>query len=285
MQSKIYNQNIDENILIACPKCGRLSNSIKCYEFPDYTVFKRCEEHEEICCSGCMRKHILSKCFKFKFFFGCIVCIRIFRLLGTLLWSMVLLCMSYTKGHSDSVKKLIHEYGLKSGVSVDLKLLLKQYNDSKNNQNYKNIEFQPKSRSGFVTFWLWLVMVSSFLLSIICFYLFVTLRDAQPKWVIRLWLWLRSLLPDDFWIEVNIPLVFLMAFYASLVMFGGYHALLIWQKKGFWFLLWVRVAVFVMLMSYCDPILLFSLTFLPLIVLFLILQITKDGKSCWSQLS
>lgn len=97
------------NVPIECPCCGQLSDSVKCYSLPEYLVFigiyLAYSFKKEICCPRCMRKKILLRYFTYNI------------PLGNVLWAIVGLPMglwklysSYTKGHSDTVQKILAEH-------------------------------------------------------------------------------------------------------------------------------------------------------------------------------
>ena len=99
--------NLD-NVPVACPKCGRVSDSIKCYSVPNYILFlgiyAAYEFKKEVCCPHCMRKQIFIKYFTYNIVIGNFL----WLLMGlpTGLWK---LCSSFTKGHSETVKKILAE--------------------------------------------------------------------------------------------------------------------------------------------------------------------------------
>lgn len=97
-----------DNMSVACPKCGRVSDSIKCFSVPNYLLFigiyAAYEFKKEICCPQCMRKQIFIKYFTYNIIIGNFL----WLLMGlpTGIWK---LCSSYSKGHSDTVKKILIE--------------------------------------------------------------------------------------------------------------------------------------------------------------------------------
>lgn len=99
--------NID-NMPVACPKCGRVYDSIKCYSVPNYILFlgvyAAYEFKKEVCCPHCMRKQILIKYFTYNIIIGNFL----WFLMGlpTGIWKLI---SSYTKGHSDTVKQILAE--------------------------------------------------------------------------------------------------------------------------------------------------------------------------------
>mgnify|MGYP003309843602 CR=1 len=93
-------------ILVRCPECGRVSDSIKRYEMPHYFlclyVFATWKNIEFTCCPHCMRKHILIKCFTYN-----ILAANIVWPFYILPWGIILLIRSLTKGHSKEVQQII----------------------------------------------------------------------------------------------------------------------------------------------------------------------------------
>lgn len=94
------------NLPTACPKCGRVSDSIKCYSVPNYLVFlgvyAAYEFKKEVCCPACMRKRILIKYFTYNIIIGNFLWLMLGLPMG--IWK---LCSSFTKGHSKSVRAVI----------------------------------------------------------------------------------------------------------------------------------------------------------------------------------
>lgn len=123
-----------------------------------------------------------------------------------------------------------------------------------------------KDRNGFVTFWLWLGIIVNSLLTIFWFsHIFssVGLWDATPE-----------------------PLSSrIITFICSLLLTIGYIMLLCWLRPGFYLLVGVGVvesicfALFGMTMKVVLAVL------APLLILYLVLQCTKNGKTYWELLS
>lgn len=95
------------NMLIPCPECGRLSDSLKCFILPNYAVFvgiyAQWQSIQYICCPSCMRKHIGIKCFTYNI------------LLANLLWPVFILPWGVTQmirtcqhGHTKTVKQFFN---------------------------------------------------------------------------------------------------------------------------------------------------------------------------------
>lgn len=122
---------------------------------------------------------------------------------------------------------------------------------------------ETKKRHGFVTFWLWLLMISNAVFAIFMIY-------AATSSTMILSLILALLLP--------------------LLNIAGSILLLNWKKLGYWLILAVPFLYFLITIfshtsaSDALTVLVQDLIFVPL-VLFAILQIKKDGVSCWKQLN
>lgn len=96
---------MEETILVPCPHCGQLSDSIKRY--PVFTtlwflfIWAQYGETTYTCCPHCMRKFILSEgIFTWRIISG-----NFLWLIISLPLSLIELLFSYTRGHSRSVKK------------------------------------------------------------------------------------------------------------------------------------------------------------------------------------
>ena len=125
-------------------------------------------------------------------------------------------------------------------------------------------------RNGFVTFWLWLILIANVISAIRCAFVYYD----QSAWM-----------PSD------IQTILLVSGGASLFVAIGAIVLLNWKKAGFWMivlasllsdglLLWLesnyRIAF--------DSELMIISSIVGLLILFLVLRIKKNGLSCWSQL-
>lgn len=126
--------------------------------------------------------------------------------------------------------------------------------------------YQPKSRAGFVTFWLWLCIVVSILTTCVWIY------------------WLFSSI--GLWSATPEPMIQRVAtLVISLCMLGGYILLLNWRKEGFGILVGAQIISAVTFILDGQSILGLFQAIVPIVVLYLILQIPKNGRTCWSQLS
>lgn len=121
----------------------------------------------------------------------------------------------------------------------------------------------PRERNGFVSFWLWLCLVINVLFAIGYFALLFSDRGLfarQPE-----------------------PIAIRLAWFAlSLALVYGYWSLLKWRKLGWTILCAVAVLNSIVNIATTGPAGFLSL--LPLLILYLILQIRKNGISCWSWL-
>lgn len=123
-----------------------------------------------------------------------------------------------------------------------------------------------KDRNGFVTFWLWLGIIVNSLLTIFWFsFLFssVGLWDATPE-----------------------PMSSrVITFICSFLLTAGYIMLLLWLKSGFYLLVGVGVVESICFILSGMTIKVVLAVLSPLLVLYLILQCSKNGKTCWELLS
>lgn len=128
---------------------------------------------------------------------------------------------------------------------------------------------QIKERAGFTTFWLWLCMVVSAVMGIASFVgLFTGLGPLTAH--------------DPMFIRI-------FGFVLVWIIFYGYWSLLRWKKRGFTTLSVMAGINFVIILigSMVTGTLSFSV-FTPIfsiLILYVVLQIRKNGKSCWEQLS
>lgn len=126
--------------------------------------------------------------------------------------------------------------------------------------------FIPKERNGFVTFWLTACFIVNLLLS---FGYFALLFSSRGLW---------SGTPEP----LLLRLFWILGVIANTV---GYWMLLSWKKVGFNILIGAALANgFV---NFCISLSAFSIfiAFASIIILYFILQISKNGKTCWEQLS
>lgn len=125
------------------------------------------------------------------------------------------------------------------------------------------VKDSPKDRNGIVTFWLWLCIIVNSLLTIFWFcFLFSS---------VGLW----SATPEPMSIRIT-------TFICSILLTTGYIMLLKWLKSGFFLLLGVGVVESIL--SGLTLAVIFAKMF-PLLILYLVLQCSKNGKSCWELLS
>lgn len=134
--------------------------------------------------------------------------------------------------------------------------------------NKSPTDFSPKilkDRNGFVTFWLWLAIIVSTLITIFWFsHIFssVGLWDATPE-----------------------PLSSrIMTFTCSLLITIGYVMLICWLKPGFYLIVGVGVVESICFLLYGMTINVVIGIVVPLLALYLVLQCTKNGKTYWELL-
>ncbi|MDE7135949.1 MAG: hypothetical protein K2N91_04905, partial [Muribaculaceae bacterium] len=122
-----------------------------------------------------------------------------------------------------------------------------------------------KDRNGFVTFWLWLCIIVSFLTTVFWFcHLFSS---------------------EGVWTPIPGPLSSrIITFVSSLLLTIGYVMLLCWLKPGFYLLVCVRIVEFISLLLYGMAFKIAIITLAPLLILYLVLQCTKNGKTYWELL-
>lgn len=122
-----------------------------------------------------------------------------------------------------------------------------------------------KMRAGFTAFYLWLGIVVNSLLSLAYFATIFTQKGL--------------------WSAYDPMSSRIYGFVASAVLVIGYLALIKWKKIGFYIL--IIMGVFSLIMNlFAGGQVSFS-TFFPIVsmlVLYAVLQIKKNGKSCWEQL-
>lgn len=133
------------------------------------------------------------------------------------------------------------------------------------NKIAENTAIQVKMRSGFTVFYLWLGIVVNSLLSL------AYLATIFTK---------KSL-----WLAYDPMSSRIYGFVASAVLVIGYLELIKWKKIGFYTL--ITMGIFSLMMNmFAEGLVAFS-TFFPIVlmlVLYAVLQLKKNGKSCWEQL-
>ena len=157
---------------------------------------------------------------------------------------------------------------------------------------YNAVEY-PYERNGFVTFWLWLGIIGSIitlLLNLINPSLF---QPTDVQWLFR-----QSsslMLPKD--MIDSLSTIFTVIQWTSVICaIGacvGYMKLLSWRKSGFYIVVAANLIECVItilcysLNPYIGQLNYEILLGIPLVrcgILWIILQISKDGYSCWQQL-
>lgn len=124
----------------------------------------------------------------------------------------------------------------------------------------------PKQRAGFVSFYLWLALVVN---SIIGLAYFATIFTRKGLWSAY----------DPMWTRIY-------GFVSSAILVYGYVLLLRWRRPGFFVLALMAGVNLVMNLSTGGDLSL--ITFSPLfgiLILYAVLQIRKNGKSCWKELT
>lgn len=126
--------------------------------------------------------------------------------------------------------------------------------------------YRVKTRSGFTTFYLWLGLVLNSIMGIAYF---ATIFTRKGLWTAY----------DPMYTRIY-------GFVSSAILFYGYLSLMRWKKSGFYILIAMAGVNQIMNLLAGGPVSLS--TFFPIvsaIILYAVLQIRKDGKSCWDQLS
>lgn len=161
------------------------------------------------------------------------------------------------------------------------------------------MENTTKKRAGFVTFWLWLGIIANIItpiVSVINYQGFRNLGNYAMQLIIA------GVDVSSFPSEVGIYVTALQAFtiIASVLLIIAYSQLLKWNKRGFYIFIVVTV-----LNAIANPLLLKGISsvwmkyglllnintmllivspLVSVLILWAILQIKKDGVSCWKQL-
>lgn len=123
-----------------------------------------------------------------------------------------------------------------------------------------------KKRAGFTTFYLWFGLIVNTLMGVAYFATIFTRRG----------LWTAS---DPMYTRIY-------GFVSSVILFYGYLSLMRWNKSGFYILMVMAGVNMITNLMSGAPI--SFATFVPCVsalILFAVLQIRKNGKSCWEQLS
>lgn len=137
---------------------------------------------------------------------------------------------------------------------------------SQRQNNVSDEVFQQKIRAGFTTFYLWLGLVLNSLMGIAYF---ATIFTRKGLWSAY----------DPMYTRIY-------GFVSSAILVFGYLSLIRWNKSGFYIL--VLMAGVTQIMNLMAGGTLSFSTFFPFVsvlILFVVLQIQKNGKSCWEQLS
>ena len=117
-----------------------------------------------------------------------------------------------------------------------------------------------RKRNGFVTFWLWLILVGNMLAAVTSFF---------PK---RMW---GRDFPDQ------LVIISVISGVLCLVSAFGAQMLLNWKKRGF---------MVIVVSAACNALIAlvstgsFPVGIVGVVLLWMILQLKKDGKSCWEQM-
>lgn len=161
------------------------------------------------------------------------------------------------------------------------------------------MENTTKKRAGFVTFWLWLGIIANIITPIVSVINYQGFRNLE---IYGMQLIIEGVDVSSFSSEVGIYVTALQAFtvIASVLLIVAYSQLLNWNKRGFYIFLVVTVlnavvspllmkgisAVYMkyLLVLNVNATLLIVSPLVSALILWAILQIKKDGVSCWKQL-
>lgn len=126
--------------------------------------------------------------------------------------------------------------------------------------------YQVKARAGFTTFYLWLGLVLNSIMGIAYF---ATIFTRKGLWSAY----------DPMYARIY-------GFVSSAILFYGYLSLMRWHKSGFYILIIMAGITQIMNFMAGDNVSLSTFfPIMPAIILYTVLQIRKNGKSCWEQLS
>lgn len=137
---------------------------------------------------------------------------------------------------------------------------------TQNNVFESTLDIEAKKRAGFTTFYLWLGLIVNTLMGVAYFATIFTRKG----------LWTAS---DPMYTRIY-------GFVSSVILFYGYLSLMRWNKSGFVILMVMAGVNLITNLTSGAPI--SFATFFPCVsalILFAVLQIRKNGKSCWEQLS
>lgn len=124
----------------------------------------------------------------------------------------------------------------------------------------------PRERAGFTSFYLWAALILNGIIGLVYF---ATIFTRKGLWSAY----------DPMWTRVY-------GFIGSAIIFYGYVMLIKWQQSGFFIL--ALMAGVNQIVNLCSGGALSFMTFSPffgILILYAVLQISKNGISCWKQLS
>lgn len=129
-----------------------------------------------------------------------------------------------------------------------------------------NEAFNEKQRNGFVSFWLWCCIVINAIIEVM--YLFSLFGNRGVMYGFEP-------MSDR-----------IINFIMTGLLIAAYISLLKWKKSGFYLIVGLGILRWIITLSFGHfKVLDLFAPFISIAVLYLILQIKKNGKSCWSQLS
>lgn len=151
----------------------------------------------------------------------------------------------------------------------------------------------PYERNGFVTFWLWLGIIGSIITLLLSLISPSILQPTDTQWLMRQSS--RLMLPNDIIDSLN-TISTVLKWTSVICAIGacvGNMKLLSWRKSGFYIVV-AAALIECCIMALCfsqNPYIghvnyeiIFGLPLARCVILWAILQISKDGYSCWQQL-
>ena len=129
--------------------------------------------------------------------------------------------------------------------------------------------FQIRKRSKFTSFYLWFCLVLNILFGIAYFFTIFTRKG----------LWTAN---DPMFTRIY-------GFVSSAILFCGFLSLICWKKIGFYIIIIMGIfnqIIYIISVILGDPISIYTFSpILSIMVLYIVLLIRRDGKTCWEQLS
>ncbi|MBP5515768.1 MAG: FHA domain-containing protein [Bacteroidales bacterium] len=167
------------------------------------------------------------------------------------------------------------------------------------NEN-KNIGSGQKTRHGFVTFWLWLGIIVNIIIIPVGIVTYQHFANPGGYYLMGQILLGQEINPIMHTLHNHVLIMQVLCAAGGLLMIIFYSKLLHWKKIGFWGLACTSIIINVVnlimlnaiskdylalgLKMTVDGTKLIIISVVPIVVLWAILQIRKNGVSCWKQL-